>query len=140
MPKINYGKHPGSAGFTLIEMLIAIAIIAILTAISYPIYTSFIDKAKRTKGISTLETVRKTIEDYHINFGSYPPALNIATGEDGMGRIVIPPLLLTEFNINLSSLESYIPAVGDYTLSARAIDRNRTLLVLTAGSVVTVGP
>lgn len=130
----------GSAGFTLIEILIAIAIIAILTAISYPLYTSSIDKAKITKGIGTLETVRKAIEDYHINYGSYPPAINIATGEDGMGRKVIKPPLLAEFNSNLFSFVSYAPATDDYTFSARAIDTNHTLLVLKSGSVVAQGP
>jgi prepilin-type N-terminal cleavage/methylation domain-containing protein len=129
-----------SAGFTLIEMMIAIAIIAILTAIAYPIYTSSIDKAKVTKGISTLETVRKAIEDYHINFDSYPPAFDISTGEDGLGRKVIQPALLDEFKSNLSSFESYVPATDDYTLTARAIDTKHTLLILKSGSVVTLGP
>jgi len=129
-----------SAGFTLIEMLIAIALIAILTAISYPIYTSYINKAKVTKGISTLETVRKSIEDYHINNASYPPALDIATGQDGTGRIVLTAELLSEFNGNLSSFESYAIGTDDYTLTARAIDTNRTVLVLKSGSVVTQGP
>jgi prepilin-type N-terminal cleavage/methylation domain-containing protein len=128
------------AGFTLIEMLIAIAIIAILTAISYPIYTSSIDKAKITKGISTLETVRKAFEDYHINYGSYPPALDIATGQDGTGRIVLTPQLLDEFNSNLSSFEGYALATDDFTLTARAIDSKHTHLVLKSGSVVTLGP
>jgi prepilin-type N-terminal cleavage/methylation domain-containing protein len=129
-----------SAGFTLIEMLIAIAIIAILTAISYPIYNSSIDKAKRTKGISTLETVRKAFEDYHISYNNYPPAIDISTGLDDSGKVVLTPLLVAEFNSNLSSLESYVPATDDYTLTARAIDAKRTVLVLKSGSVVIVGP
>jgi prepilin-type N-terminal cleavage/methylation domain-containing protein len=129
-----------SAGFTLIEMLIAIAIIAILTAISYPIYTNSLDKAKRTKGISTLETVRKSIEDYHINHNSYPPAIDITTGLDGSGNVVLAPQLVSEFNSNLASLDSYVPTSDDYTLTARATDSKHTVLILRSGSVIAVGP
>lgn len=139
----NWGSlcnRKNSTGFTLIEIMIVIAIIAILTAISYPTYTSYIDKAKVTKGISTLETVRKTFEDYHINYGNYPPDLDISTGQDGTGRIVLTPQLLSEFNRNLSSFESYALGLDDYTLTARAIDSKHTILVLKSGSVVTQGP
>ena len=140
MPKIHSEKNLRSAGFTLIEILIALSIIATLTAIAYPAYKSYIDKAMITLGISTLETVRRAMEEYNIANGNYPPAIDIATGQDGTGRIVIPPQLLSEFNSNLSSFESYVPATNNFTLTARARDRNRTLLVLTSGSVVTPGP
>lgn len=128
-----------SGGFTLIEMLVAIAIIAILSAIAYPVYTSSIDKAKTTKGINTLETIRKSIETYHVDYGVYPPTLDIATGQDGAGRTVLTPQLIDEFASNLSSFESYVIGTDDYTLTARAIDTKRSLLVLKSGSVVTQG-
>jgi len=136
-PKVSTAK---TSGFTLIEILIAIAIIAILTAIAYPVYTKSIDRAKITKGISTLETIRKVFEDYHINNADYPPALDIATGQDGTGRTVLTPALLSELNNNISSFESYIRAGDDYTLTARAIDSKHSLLVLKPGSVVLQGP
>lgn len=136
-PRASTAKN---SGFTLIEILIAITIIAILTAIAYPVYTKSIDRAKITKGISTLETIRKVLEDYHINYADYPPALDIATGQDGTGRIVLNPALLSEFNSNISSFESYIRAGDDFTLTARAIDSKHSLLVLKPGSVVLQGP
>ena len=129
-----------SAGFTLIEILIVLAVLATLTAIAYPFYNTYIDKAKITVGISTLETVRKTLEEFHIGNESYPATIDMATGKDGLGKTVLPPALLAEFKSNLFSLDSYVVTADDYTLTARAFDRNHTLLVLTPGQVVTQGP
>ncbi len=133
-------RRKKTAGFTLVEILIALGIVATLSAIAYPLYQNYIDKAKLTVGISTLETVRKTIEDYHITYGYYPPALDIATGQDSAGKIVLDAMLLTEFKKNLSSLESFTPATDDYTLTAKAIDAKQTLLVLKPSSVISQGP
>jgi Tfp pilus assembly protein PilE len=116
------------------------AIIAALTAIAYPFYTGYINKAKVTVGISTLETVRKTIEEYRGDHGDYPAGIDMTSGKDPFGRTVLPTALLAEFKSNLFSLESYLVTADDYTLTARAIDANHTLLVLTPGQVVTQGP
>ena len=124
----------------MIEILIVLAIIAILSAIAYPFYNSYIDKAKITVGISTLETVRKTLVDFQITQGNYPAAIDMATGTDGLGKTVLPSALLAEFKSNLFSLESYVATTADYTLTAKAMDRNHSLLVLTPGQVITLGP
>jgi prepilin-type N-terminal cleavage/methylation domain-containing protein len=102
-----------SSGFTLIEVLVALAIIAALSAIAYPMYNSYIAKAKLTVGISTLETVRKTIEDYHMENAGYPASLDMVTGKDGFGRTVLNETLLAEFKTNLFSLESYVATSTD---------------------------
>lgn len=129
-----------SSGFTLLEILVAIAIVAILSAISFPVYNSYIDKAKITLGISTLETIRKTFENYHSDYSSYPLSIDLATGEDGQGHVVLQRALLDEFKQHLSSMDSYFATTSDYTLTARAIDSKHTTLVLTPGQVVTQGP
>lgn len=49
------GKH--QSGFTLIEILIAVAIISIITAIAVPSYTNYITKANRTDAMNFLSEV-----------------------------------------------------------------------------------
>lgn len=128
------------SGFTLVEILVAITVIAILTALSYPVYTGYIDRAKVTRAIYSLEEARKTLEDYHITMGSYPTDIDFSSGLDVQGRQVLPPILLEEFKNSLSTVESYMLAAGSYTLSARANDTKHTLLVLTPGQIITQGP
>ncbi len=59
-------------GFTLIEILISVAIIAILTAIGVVSYTSINKRSRDAKRISDLEQVRSALEMYRSDNGSYP--------------------------------------------------------------------
>ena len=129
-----------SSGFTLVELLIVVVIIGLLSAIAIPAYNSYVDKAKLTVSINTLESVRKAIDDYYSVSSSYPPNIDMTTGGDGSGRLVLDGIMLAEFKKNLT-LESYAsPVSGSYTFTVRANNRQQTLLVLVPGQVITPGP
>ncbi|WP_081317004.1 pilin [Xanthomonas translucens] len=49
-------------GFTLIEMMIVLAIIAVLTAIAIPIYQNFVAKSQLTTALAEIEPGRSMIE------------------------------------------------------------------------------
>ena len=59
-------------GFTLIELMIVIAIIIILTAIAVPYYSKIEASANRAKVISDFRTMRDSLEQYHSDWGIYP--------------------------------------------------------------------
>ena len=62
-------------GFTLIEMMIVVAIIGILAAISYPSYQQYVIKSKRTDMMSEMQNIASIIESRKLAQGSYSNAL-----------------------------------------------------------------
>lgn len=54
-----------TAGFTLVELMIVVAIVAILAAIAYPSYTQHVIKARRTAGKACLSEYANYMERYY---------------------------------------------------------------------------
>lgn len=125
----------GSKGFTLIELLLVMLIIGILASISIATYSTYVDKAQRTVAISTLDLVRKTLEAYNIEYQSYPPSINIVTGDDGLGNTVFSSLLLDQINGDVLWNNTYVRGAGTYSLTVRARDKAQTTMTLTPEAI-----
>ena len=58
-------------GFTLIEIMVTVAIIAILVAIGYPSYADYVRRGRITEAISGLSSMRVTMERFFQDNRTY---------------------------------------------------------------------
>lgn len=59
-------------GFTLIELMIVIAIIGILAAIAIPAYTDYTARAKVTEAVGALASAKTSVSEYYTSMGKMP--------------------------------------------------------------------
>ncbi|OYV34380.1 MAG: prepilin-type cleavage/methylation domain-containing protein [Thiomonas sp. 20-64-5] len=66
-------------GFTLIELMIVIAIIGILAAIAIPAYQDYTIRAQISEGLSLADGAKTAVVEYYNNKGTFPPS-NVSAG------------------------------------------------------------
>ena len=103
-----------SAGFTLIELMIVVAIIGVLTLIALPSYESYLIRTHRAEGRKELMTLAAAQERFFTNCNTFAPTIAGAQSDcSGLGRGSSTPL--TENGYYQISLAT--TATG-YTLTA----------------------
>jgi type IV pilus assembly protein PilA len=73
-------------GFTLIELMIVVAIIGILAAIAIPAYQDYTIRAQVSEGLNLAAGAKAAITEYYQNYGGFP-ADNTAAGISASGTI-----------------------------------------------------
>ena len=66
-----YARTVRAAGFTLIELMIVVAVIAILAAIAMPVYSDYVTRSRIVDGTTKLGDFRTQMEKYFMDFRTY---------------------------------------------------------------------
>lgn len=148
MQRLNYGRLPlrgRTAGFTVIELMITVAIMAILTAIAVPSYSSYIAQS-RAKGASADLAALSLVYENDFQKTLVYPTYAAATA--------IPALPGARTGTQITDFGAWSPAEGSYysysvsssgttytVTAALTANAANCTLTLTAGNVRTAaGP
>jgi type IV pilus assembly protein PilE len=98
-------------GFTLIELMIVVAVIGILAIIAYPAYTSQIMKGQRTDAKAALMSAAQNLERCYTEYNAYNnaacPALP-ARSPEGYYSIVATALTASSFTLTATPISGAV--------------------------------
>lgn len=78
-------------GFTLMELLLVLTLIALLTSLAAPVVTGSVHRARESTLKENLFTMRKAIDDYYADNGAYPPELALLAEKRYLRKIPADP-------------------------------------------------
>jgi len=85
-----------SRGFTFVELMVVLAIIAVLLTIALPRYFSGLERAQEAVLKEDLFTMREAIDDYYVDKGQYPSSLSSLVEERYLRAIPVDPITDTD--------------------------------------------
>ncbi|OUS10673.1 prepilin-type N-terminal cleavage/methylation domain-containing protein [Gammaproteobacteria bacterium 53_120_T64] len=106
-------KHTNQQGFTLIELMIVIAIIGILAAVALPAYQDYVNRAKASEVILAMSSARTCVSEVYQSTGAMT---NAATCGDSF----LPTKYATGLVVNASGVitaTGAIVAAGDFVVA-----------------------
>jgi len=81
-----------STGFTLVELMVVMAIIATLLSLAVPRYSGSVDKAKESVLRENLASMRNALDKYYADSGLYPATLGDLVTKRYLRRVPDDPV------------------------------------------------
>jgi len=127
MTRSRHHAMGAQRGFTLIELMIVVAIIGILTAIAFPLYAGIQARARVAKAQADARTLASAVTVFSAHTGALPAALTNLTAATTVNGVTAGPFV--------SPLPTPPAGWSAYTYTSNA---NGTFAITTAGDSATV--
>lgn len=101
--------HKKGRGFSLIELMIAVAIIGVLAAIALPAYRDYVIRGQLADAVTGLTTVKADMERYYQDFRTYQAVTSASA---------TPPCAVSPAPTFNNFTLSCVTAANSYTLTA----------------------
>lgn len=117
-------------GFTLIELVVVMAIIAILASLAVPIFTAQIRKAKEAVLQEDLHVMRNAIDAYTMDKGKAPQSLDDLVQAGYLRSIPVDPMTnssdswVTDSNDTYESVDESETGINDVHSSSQDVGSN----------------
>ncbi|MFH0255999.1 pilin [Vibrio rumoiensis] len=105
MKQLQQGKKKLQKGFTLIELMIVVAVIGVLAAIAIPQYQNYVKKGALGSALATATSLKTNVEDYIAVEGEFPAVTAATSGASATGDINVPAFSLGTIALNKGATE-----------------------------------
>jgi prepilin-type N-terminal cleavage/methylation domain-containing protein len=65
-----------SRGFTLVEVVVVLAVVLLLSAIAVPLVTGYIEDGRRTRATAEIKTIAGAVTNFYKDYGKWPARSN----------------------------------------------------------------
>lgn len=113
------------AGFTLVELLVVMSIIAILLTVAVPRYMGSVEHAKEAALKSSLARLREAIDQYHSDKGLYPPSLTTLVEAGYLRALPVDPFTESDQSWLLTPAANDAQGSAIYDVHSGAVGQSR---------------
>jgi type IV pilus assembly protein PilE len=109
------------AGFTLIEVMITVAVVAILAAVALPNYFDYVTRSRLVEAKTSLVDMRTRLEQYFLDNRAYPKSKDKCVTADktpASDEIRLPPDAISDSKNKYFKVECTTMTTTTYTVTA----------------------